>query len=477
MVWRRTLRSLAALAAATGVALTGAPAQAQSRSSQEQQKAELVAQLGGRYEGPQQAYVARVGERVAAAAGRPAQCRFTLVNSEVVNAFAAPPGCDVYVTRGLLAILNSEDELAAVLGHEVGHVAANHSGRRQQRSLFTGLGALAVGVLTGSSELAQVASQVGQLNVLSYSRNQEFEADSLGLRYLAQTGYAPDALADLLRALQAEDTLENRLRGREDAKTTPVWGRTHPLTADRITRAVDLARRSGPPGPPERRDEFLSALDGLIYGDDPDQGFVDGRRFAHPQLGIAFEAPPGFILTNTPRAVKIEGPQGSSLAAEFSAGRAAGDLETYAQDVLRRMAGQTPVRAYPSERTRMNGVEAVVLPAVASTRSGQVEVTIAAYALGDRAFHFAALSPAGRSPGFDPLIGSFRRLSAEEARALRPRRIEVVTVGAGDTAESLARRMAFEDLRRERFELINGLQPGEPVRPGQRVKLVTSGRR
>ncbi|MCR5880603.1 M48 family metalloprotease [Phenylobacterium sp. J367] len=224
------MRPFLAWAAAMVLGLAAAaPAGAQSaRKSPAQQQAELLEQLGGGYEGPVQAYVARVGERVAVQAGR-RDCVFTVVNTDVVNAFAAPPGCYVYVTRGLLAIINSEDELAAVLGHEVGHVAANHSGRRQTSSIFTGLGALAVGVLTGSDLAAQLAGQVGQAAVLSYSRNQEFEADSLGLRYIAGAGYAPDALADLLRALQADDALEARLAGREPTKAaTPVWSRTHP---------------------------------------------------------------------------------------------------------------------------------------------------------------------------------------------------------------------------------------------------------
>ncbi|MCR5880602.1 hypothetical protein [Phenylobacterium sp. J367] len=219
-------------------------------------------------------------------------------------------------------------------------------------------------------------------------------------------------------------------------------------------------------------------MDGLVYADDPSQGFVDGRRFAHPGMGIAFEAPGGFSLTNSPEAVKIQGPQGSNLAAEFSGGRLGrGGLEDYAYAVLRQAAGQTPVQAGRPERTRINGVEAVILRGYARTRSGGVELTVAAYSPGgDSAYHFLALAPSGRAAGLDPLIGSFRRLSAEEARALRPRRIEVVTVGPRDTAETLAQRMAFEDLRRERFELINGLAPGQPVRPGQRVKLVTYGR-
>jgi predicted Zn-dependent protease len=471
MIIRSTLLALAA-----SVALAAAPAAAQPGRALPPQQASLLAQAGGAYGGPVQAYVTEVGDRVARSAGRQG-CTFTVVNSDTVNAFAAPPGCYVYVTRGLLAILNSEDELAAVLGHEVAHVAANHSGRRQQRSMFTGLGALALGVLTGSGEVAQIAGRVGQLNVLSYSRGQEFEADSLGLRYLVQAGYAPHSLVDLLSALQAEDRLEARLRGAEPATTTPVWGRTHPLTADRIARASQLARQAGPPDLPERKDPFLAAIDGLVYGDDPSQGFVQGRRFAHPAMGIAFEVPPGFTATNSPTAVRIAGPQG--LAAEFTTGRMGqAGLEAYAEDVLRAAAGQTPLQAGPAERTRINGVDAVVVRALASTRSGPVEVTVAAYRPeSGQAFHFLMLAPAGRSDAFDPMIGGFRRLSPTEARTLRGQRIEVTTVRPGETVRTLAERMAFEDLRQERFELLNGLEPGDPLPPGARVKLVTESRR
>lgn len=463
--------------AALAVALMTAsfPAQAQSRAAAQaaQQRAELLETYGGAFEGPVAAYVRRVGERVASAAGKPGQCVFTVVNTDVVNAFATqPPGCNVYVTRGLLAILNSEDELAAVLGHEVGHVAANHAGRRQTRAALSGLGAVLVGVVSGSSDLASLASRAAQVGVLSYSRNQEYEADSLALKYAGPNGYSPFGLADMLNALQLQDQFEDRLRNREPAKAQAVWARTHPLTGDRIRRAGDQARQLTPGGAPaEREGAYLAEIDGLLFGDDPTQGFVDGNAFYHPRLGIAFDAPAGFALTNSPRAVRIEGPGG--LGGEFAAGRLDGDLERYAYGVLRKLVGQAPLRVREPERTRINGVEAVIMPAMAQSSSGPVEVTVAAYApnRGD-AYHFVTLTPPGRGAPFNQLFNSFRRLSDREAAGLKPRRLDIATVKPGDTAASLADRMAYRDLKLERFRMLNGLTPDQPVNPGARVKLV-----
>lgn len=466
------MRRLTALTLAAAM-LAGAPALAQSRADTRaaQQRAEFLESYGGPFEGPVAGYVRQVGERVAAAAGKPGQCVFTVVNTDVVNAFATPPpGCHVYVTRGLLAILNSEDELAAVLGHEVGHVAANHAGRRQTSAVLGGLGAAIVGAVSGSSELASLAGRAAQFGVLSYSRNQEYEADSLALRYARTTGLSPYGLADMLNSLQLQDQLENRLRNREPAKAQPKWASTHPLTGDRIKRAGDQARQIAPPGP-ERESAYFAAIDGLLIGDDPAQGFVDGNAFYHPGLAIAFDAPAGFSLTNSPRAVKIEGPSG--LGGEFAAGRLDGDLERYANDVLRGLIGQAPARVFQPERTRINGLEALILPAHAQSSSGPVEVTVAAYATRrDEAYHFVMLSPPGRGAPFTPLFDSFRRLTDREAADLKPRRLEVVTVRAGDTPASLADRMAYRELKLERFRMLNNLAPDQPLKPGARVKLV-----
>lgn len=476
-----TAASLSLLACATPNSTPGNPQiTANEQAQAARQHPELLAQFGGSYTGPEAAYLSRIGERIAVAAGVPGGCTFTLVNTDVVNAFAVP-GCYIYVTRGMFGIVNSEAELASVLAHEVGHVVADHSERRQNRSLLTGLGSLAVGVLTGSGELAQTAGQIGQIHTLGYSRAQEFESDDLGVRYLVKAGYSPYAAADMLESLQDHDRLQALVRNRDEAEAVPSWARTHPLTAERVARAARQAAATGVAvgALPEHEAPFMAEVDGLLYGDDPSQGFIEGRRFAHPQLRIAFDAPAGFQLSNSAQAVLIEGPSG--VKGQFSAGALGnGGLDAYAANVLERVLGQPAGAAQIGavQRTRINGVEAAILPARVQTQQGAVDVFVAAYlAAGGQAYHFVTLAPqaAQAGPALEALFRSFRPLTPAEASALRPRRIEVVTVRAGDTINSLASRMAFSDYRLERFLMLNDRRPDQPLRAGERVKLVVYG--
>lgn len=466
--------ALGASACATVDSTPDAPSVAQNdRARAAQSHPQILAQFGGAVEGPLATYVSGVGERIATAAGVPGQCTFSVVNTDVVNAFAIP-GCYIYVTRGLLAIMNSEDELASVLGHEVGHVVADHADRRRNAATLTTLGAILAGVATGSGDIAQAVGQAGQLYTLSYSRDQEFESDDLGGRYLQVAGYNQYAAADMLRALGVNDALTARTSNREASRAIPAWARTHPLSEDRVVRANARASAAGASrdNPPENANAYLNAVRGMIYGDDPEQGFVNGRAFSHPTLRVAFEAPQGFTLTNTPAAVQIGGPSG--LRAQFAGGALPqGGLEAYATAVLRQIIGQAPAQAGQMQRGTVNGLESVSAPARAQTQSGQVvEVVVTAYRVGDRAYHFATLAPANGSAPFSPMLRSMRTLSAQEAAALRPRQIELVTVGARDTAESLARRMAFDDYQLERFLALNGREAGQPLRNGETVKLV-----
>lgn len=438
---------------------------------------ELVSSLGGDYVGPQADYVQRIGERMAAAAGMRQRCVFTVVNSEVVNAFTAPPGCYVYVTRGLLGIVNSEAELAAVLGHELGHVAANHAIRQQNTEAVTSLAAVLVGVATRSDVAGKVAGRVAKLGSLSYSRNQEYEADTLALSYLPAAGYAPEGLTRVLEDLRREDEFTARITGRA-AGADPVWARTHPLTTDRIRRASAQAAKS----PAEEGlilDEraYLAGINGLPFGDDPAQGFVRGGAYIHPALGIRFDAPRGFALANDPEAVRVTGPGGA--LAEFTGGRAtARQLETYAGETLRAVVRQGRHQMGAAQRTRINGLEAVVLPARATSGGRPVDLTVVAYSLGgEEAYSFVAMTPAGQAGVFDAMFDSFRRLSEREAGGLGRRRIEVATVARGDTAESMAARMAPDADPLGRFLMLNALEPGEPLQPGQQVKLIVAGGR
>jgi len=438
----------------------------------------LLAEFGGAYRAPEGAYVAAMGERLAKAAGLEGQCTFTLVNTDVVNAFAVP-GCYIYVTRGLMSIVGSEAELASVLGHELGHIVADHSERQQKRSVWREVGVLAVGVLTGSEGLTKVAARAAGLFSLRYSRRQEYESDDLGIRYVKAIGYDPHAAADMLSALARNERFVTASRGRDEAQSIPEWARTHPLTQNRIERARETARQTGVADDelPENERAYIAELDGLLFGDDPEQGFVLGRRFAHPVMRIAFDAPPGFTLANSPQAILLEGPDG--LRGQFGGGRLGpGGLEDYVSKLLRSLLGNARADVGSAERGVVNGVPTLVVPARVAGRQGTVDLTVAAYAgPGGGAFHFITMSspdsPAAAALG--SLFSSFRLLSDAEAAQLRPRVIRAAIVRPGDTAEGFAARMA-SDQPLELFLALNGLDRGQPLRPGSAVKTVALAR-
>ncbi|MDB5699319.1 MAG: hypothetical protein JWN69_2123 [Alphaproteobacteria bacterium] len=444
-----------------------------------EQHPQILAEFGGSYKGDEAPYVARVGEQVAAAAGLPRQCTFTLVNTDVVNAFAVP-GCYIYVTRGLLAIVNSEAELASILAHETGHIVADHSERQQKRSLWRNLGVFAVGFVTGSERLTRIAGRAAALFTLRYSRKQEYEADDLGIATMIKAGYNPFAAADMFGALARNEHFVAQTSGHDEASSIPEWSRTHPLTENRIERARNAAAATGPAGDalPEKKAVFLDRVDGLLYGDDPEQGFVVGRHFAHPLLRIAFTAPPGFTLTNSPQSILIEGPDG--LRGEFGGGSLPTEgLEAYVSALTAKLLQGAPAAVGAATPTLINGVPTLIVPLRAETEAGPIEIAIAAYdGSNRRAHHFTMISPptAAANAAITELFRSFRLLSPQQAAALRPRAIDVVTAGARDSIQSLAARMAT-DHKLAHFLMLNGRTADAPLRAGERLKLVVMARR
>ena len=441
---------------------------------------QLLAEFGGAMTGPQAQYVEQVGKTIAVQSGLGnARDSFTvsLVNSPVNNAFAIPGGY-VYTTRQLVTLMNNEAELAGVLGHEVAHVALRHSQRRQaaaqRNSLLGAAGAILSGILLGGNplgqQLGQAAMQGSQMLTLSFSRSQELEADVKGIEYLNTAGYDPRAMATVLASLAAQNALDARLQGRGNA-TLPEWASTHPDPASRVQSA--LSRAQGMTGV-TNRDTFLSRIDGLTYGDDPAQGVVEGSQFIHPDLRLAFTAPQGFYMVNGTRAVTVNGQSGK---AQFTLAPYNGNLTTYVNSVFAGLSQQQQIRPSNIQRTTVNGLPAAYGTARVNNGQSQVDVTVFAYEFAnDRAYHFLALTPAGRASTFNQMFSSVRRISAQEAANVVPRVLDVVTVGSGDTVASLSRRMAYTSAQEERFRVLNGLTSGEQVRAGQKVKIVVRGR-
>lgn len=229
---------------------------------------QLVAEFGGAYTGPQAAFVERVGKRIALQSGLSnagGDFTVTTLNSPTENALAIPGGY-IYITRQLLALMNSEAELASVLGHEVGHVAARHAANRNTRATIGALLAAGAGALTNSDLAGRVVGTGAQLYTLRYGRTQEYEADSLGVRYITGAGYDPYAAADILSALDASSSLTAQASG-GGARNLPTWASSHPNGEERVRRAARLAAASGRPDTAAPQDTaFLRMLDGLPYG-------------------------------------------------------------------------------------------------------------------------------------------------------------------------------------------------------------------
>lgn len=441
---------------------------------------QLLAEFGGAMTGPHANYVEQVGKNIAVQSGLGnARESFTvsLVNSPVNNAFAIPGGY-VYTTRQLVTLMNNEAELAAVLGHEVGHVAARHSQRRQARAqrntLLGAAGAILSGILLGNSGIGETLSrgflQGSQLLTLSFSRSQELEADELGIQYLNSAGYDPKAMGTVLASLAAQNSLDARLQGRDNAQI-PEWAKTHPDPGRRVQTAL---QKAGTGTGVTNRDTFLTRIDGLTYGDDPEQGIVEGRQFIHPELRLAFTAPQGFYMVNGTRAVSINGQSGQS---QMTLAPYNGNLETYIRSVFTQLGGQNNNLAPSSiQRTTVNGIPAAFGTARVNSNNRQVDVVVFAYEFSnDRAYHFQSITAAGRSSTFNAMYNSMRRVSQSEAAEVVPRVVDVVTVRSGDTVSSLARRMAYTDDRESRFRVLNGLGSSDTLRAGQKVKIVIRG--
>ncbi|HEX7776758.1 MAG TPA: M48 family metalloprotease [Parvibaculum sp.] len=471
------LLCLGAAAACTTNPATGKSQLATLMSSDDEAQAgaaahpKILKAYGGAYDDPRLGgYVAGVTARIVKGSDAPTTAyRVTVLNSPVVNAFALPGGY-VYVTRGLLALVDDEAELAGVLGHEIGHVIARHSAQRQTAALGASVVGAVLGAVVGSQAAGEAIGQGSQGLLASYSRDQEYEADALGVRYLARAHYDPYAQADFLAAMGEQEKLHATISHQKYGATRMDWLASHPATPDRVAAAKSHAAETGVlPGAGERnRDIYLRAIDGLIYGDGPDQGIVRGRSFVHPVLRIGFTAPPRFTLNNTADAVIIQGPDKTIAKFDGGSKTPGQEIGAYLVNVWAEDVALTKV-----ERFTVNDMPA----ATALAKVGDYNARLVAIeAAPGKVYRFliGTLPSAGQryEPQLHELVMSFRRISAAEAAAVKPLRVHIVRVGVTDSVASIAARMDFPDFRVERFRALNGLGAAEGLKPGQLVKII-----
>jgi predicted Zn-dependent protease len=428
----------------------------------------ILAAYNGAYDDPRiEAMVTQTVEKLVAASERPdLHYRVTLLNSPVVNAFALPSG-QLYVTRGLVALANDSSELASVMSHEMAHVIAHHAEMREDRVRQVALVSRMVNGVLSDPEVGALALAKSKIALASFSRAQEFEADGIGVGIAARAGFDAYGATRFLTSLGRDSEMRQSGPTNIDPRA-PDFLSSHPATPERVKNAQTSARQFGAPGAVERdRQPYLAAVDGMVYGDDPSEGLVRGRHFLHPRLGFTFVAPEGFTLDNTAQAI-LGVKEGGGQALRLDVVRV--PTEQSLTDYLN-SGWIENVEGKSIEGTTINGFAA----ATANAKGEQWAFRLFAVRFGSDVYRFIFASKhmtAEIDRSFRDSVATFRRMSIAESKAARPLRLRVVTVGNSDTVEQLASRMAVVDRKPERFRILNGLEPGDRLNPGDLVKIV-----
>lgn len=434
----------------------------------------LTKQFGGEYEDTTiRQYVTDVGRRLARTTEiKDLPYKFTVLNSPVVNAFALPGGF-VFISRGLLALASNEAEIASVLGHELGHVNARHTAERLSQGMLAQIGATVLSAATGSRIVGDLASFGAQAYVKGFSRSQEFEADMLGVRYMSRAGYDPDASVAFLKTLRQHSQLEAKMMGLPPGKVDEFnIMSTHPRTVERVEKAIQQAKATRPVNPRTERQVYLALLNGLMYGDDPEQGIVQGRRFVHPELRFEFTVPEGFRLINGQKQVVAKHAKGSAIVFDMGRIKSARSLTDYI-----RQEWATAVSVKDLGRIDVNGLNAATGLARVSSRKGTRDIRLVAIqGDGNAVYRLMFQTPPSQTTALDQAMRrsaySFRRLSQAEAEAVHPMRMLVVTARPGDTVAKLAQTLPFGEHNEENFRVLNDLAPDQEIVTGQPLKVI-----
>jgi predicted Zn-dependent protease len=429
----------------------------------------ILSAYSGTYDDPRlEGLVRQTVEKLVAASERPDQrYRITVLNSPAINAFALPSG-QLYITRGLISLANDTAELASVLSHEMAHVIAQHATIREDRARQVALVTKVFDNLGNDPETSALALAKSKIALASFSRAQEFEADGIGVGIAARAGYDPYGAVRFLTSMGRNSELKPTSRVQLDPRA-PDFLSSHPATPERVRNAQSNARQYTAPGSGERdREAYLTSVDGLIYGEDPSEGFARGRRFLHPKLGFTFLAPQGFTLDNTAQAI-LGVKEGGGQAMRLDVVRV--PTEQKLSDYL--TSGWIEgIEPNSIENLGVNGFTA----ATAVAKGDQWSFRIYAVRFSNDVYRFIFASKR-LTPDIDKTfhdaVVSFRRMSLAETSSAKPLRIRIITVGEDDTVEKIAARMSIHDRAVERFRILNGLTATEKVKPGDQVKVVT----
>ncbi|MFQ6113203.1 MAG: M48 family metalloprotease [bacterium] len=430
---------------------------------------EIVAAYG-LYDNPEIAeYVSQLGQRMAGISHRPnLEFHFRVLDSPVINAFALPGGY-VYVTRGILAYMNSEAELAGVIGHEIGHVAARHSAKQYTRAQLAQVG---FGLGSIFSEQFRRFSDVAQLGVgllfLKFSRDQERQSDQLGVEYSTRVGYDATDMSHFFGTL-------NRLQER-GGQHLPGWFSTHPNPEEREAKTLQMAQEWQQKVPPlhfkKEKKHYLSMIDGIVFGEDPRQGFVENGYFYHPTLDFQFPVPANWQLNNSPQQVQmVNKNQDAAILLTLS-------QEPTARSAAEKFLVNTNGRLIQSDYAKVNGLNAEIRVSDVQQEEGTLRVLSYFIEKGGKVYVFhgfcSSSTYANHVSTFKYAMTNFDRLRNRRAKNAKPTRVQVVPVTRSSTLKDFLARYPNDKLKEDKLAIMNGMHLTDTVRPGDRIKVLAN---
>jgi predicted Zn-dependent protease len=434
-----------------------------------QQGAEEVKQTMGVYPDQKlQQYVSSVGMRMAKSSERPdLPWSFTVIDDPTVNAFALPGG-PIFITRGILGYMTTEAEMASVLGHEIGHVTARHSAEQMTKQQIAQVG-LGIGSILSPTlaALGQAASAGMQLLFLKYSRDDERMADRLGFGYMHKAGYDPRQMAQMFVTLQRYTSQES------GGGRVPEWMQTHPDPGNRVTTARERVAQLGNENLDAlkvNRDAFLGETSGIVFGDDPRQGFFKGDTFEHPALGFQITFPSGWKKQNSTSAVAAQSPKQDAILQLQSAGKSPPD------QALKQFMSQQGVQA--AQAGKAGGLPPASSYFQADTQQGPVAGVVTFVSHGGSTLGIVGYAPAQAFPGYDDTfkrsIASFGSLQDPSARDVKPSRVEVVRPPR-DTSVPDFNKQYPSTVPLAVVATVNEVDPNGVLKAGQPAKRITGG--
>ena len=436
----------------------------------------VTAQFGLYPDPKMQKFIDEKGQKMAAISHRAnLKYQFRVVDSPVINAFAVPGGY-VYFTRGIMAHFNNEAQFAGVLGHEIGHVTARHSARQQTKAILGQVGLMGAMILSPQvAQFGDQAMQGMQLLFLKFGRDDERQSDELGVQYSSKIGYDASQMADFFQTLARE-------QGKSGKEAIPDFLSTHPNPEDRYNTVKQLAEQwkqaNGNPKLAINRDQYLRLIDGMVYGEDPKQGFVENSVFYHPELKIRFPVPTGWKHQNTPQQFQMADPAGKALLILMTAPGAS--LEEAAQAIAKQLSLQA---AEAPRQTTINGFPALAFVAdqvQQDQQTGQqvAGVRVLGHIIQDGKTLYALLGVAAPAdfpayaPQFSGVAEAFQRLSEPDKLNRQPERVRIVKLKLRSSLSKALTTNGVPEKRLEEMAILNGMQLNEQVNAGSLIKVV-----